>query len=117
MLVEDTTDLLQNMVDIFYMEGYEINTASNGLEALEKISDWIPDLIVTDLLMPKMDGFALIGKIREQTKLSHIPIIIFSAKTASVNELRGLNLGAHKFLSKPCSQEKLIESVESLLNP
>ena len=115
LIVEDTIEVLTNLRDLFTMEGFEVILSVNGEEAMYKFYLYTPDLIITDLRMPKMDGFALIEKVKKTIELQAIPILVFSANATSENELRCLQLGADKFLKKPCPTEILLNAVYVLL--
>lgn len=117
MLVEDTIDLLNNLKDLLVMEDFEVFTATNGEEALYKFYLYTPDVIITDLRMPKMDGFAFIGKIKNTAELKSIPVIVFSANATPENEFKSLQLGAALFLKKPCPIETLLKSIQDVLGP
>lgn len=113
MLVEDTPDLLENLTDTLRMEGYEVTTATNGAEALEILSHKIPDLIITDLVMPRMDGFTLVKKIKTMQSLEKVPLLIFSAKP--LNDEETSELGADLYLKKPCPIENLLMSISNIV--
>ncbi|HTF18509.1 MAG TPA: response regulator [Chryseolinea sp.] len=115
LLVEDTIDALVNLRDLLKMEGFEVITAENGSEAMYKFYLYTPDIIMTDLRMPKMDGFALIERIKKSDELRDIPIIVFSASATPENERKSLALGADLFLKKPCPTEVLLKSIYRLL--
>ncbi|MEO8474891.1 MAG: response regulator [Chryseolinea sp.] len=112
LLVEDTLEALQTLKDFLQIEGYEVITATNGEEALTKFYLYTPDLVITDLRMPKMDGFELLQKIKSNESLKSIPVIVFSANATADHEKRSKALGAAAFLSKPTSIDKLLEQIE-----
>ena len=114
-IIEDTIEILENLRQLLTIEGFEINTASNGEEAMSKFCDYTPDIIITDLRMPKMDGFALIEKIKKTDALKSIPIIVFSANVSSENESQSLQAGANLFLKKPCMAERLLLSIRQFI--
>jgi DNA-binding response OmpR family regulator len=115
LLIEDTPDLLENITDVLRMEGFEVEPAKDGVEALEKLSKYTPDLIITDLLMPRMDGFAFIENVKKQDGLKNIPVLVFSAKATAENEAEGLKLGAVQYLKKPCPTELFVEIIHNLI--
>jgi len=115
LLVEDTVEALDNLRDLLTMEGFEVITATNGEDAMYKFYMYIPDIIITDLEMPKMDGFAFIEKIKKTDNLKSIPVIVFSANATAESERRSLQSGAAMFLKKPCPTETLLESINSIL--
>jgi len=116
LLVEDTSHLSEEIADILRLEGYRVSIANNGLRALELLPSSRPDLIITDLLMPGMDGFELIKQIRSLASFKAIPILILSAKTSEADRSRGKDVGADAFLVKPCKAHELIASINSLLS-
>jgi CheY-like chemotaxis protein len=115
LLVEDTIEALYNLRDLLRLEGFEIITATNGTDALLKLYSYTPDLIITDLRMPQMDGFELIEKVKKTAMLQSIPIIVFSANGSKENETRSILLGAHSFLKKPSSIEAILRSIHAVL--
>ena len=116
LLVEDTIELLSNLKELLVMEEYEVITAVNGDDALHKFYLYTPDVIITDLRMPKMDGFTLIEKIKNTEGLKSIPVIVFSANATPENEVKSLQLGAAVFLKKPCPTETLLKSIKDVLD-
>ena len=113
LLVEDTPEALRTLKDFLQIEGYEVITATNGEEALSKFYLYTPNLVITDLSMPKMDGFELLRKIKSDEALKSIPVIVFSANATAEYEKRSKALGAAAFLSKPTPVEKLLEHIET----
>ncbi|MFN8342306.1 MAG: response regulator [Cyclobacteriaceae bacterium] len=117
LVVDDTPDLLESIREFLVMEGYQVATAVNGQDGLSKLESITPDLIITDLLMPVMDGFTFIEHVKENKKLAQIPIIIFSAKPQKENAPRAEALGIKRFIIKPSPLEDLLQSVEELVHP
>lgn len=114
LLVEDSLDALAGLMDLISMEGYEVITALNGVEALDKLYVYHPDLVITDLRMPKMDGYKLIENIKKKNEFKSCPIIVFSANATPDDERRCVELGADLFLKKPCPTELLLDYIKSL---
>ncbi len=115
LLVEDTTDLRNNMIEVLLMEGHEVSGAANGGEGLTLLKKMKPDLIITDLLMPKINGFDFIKQVRESAKWKNVPILVFSAMPAQENEKKVLELGANVYLKKPSTLEVLVDVVNKLI--
>jgi DNA-binding response OmpR family regulator len=116
LVVEDTPDLLQNLTEFLVMEGFTVSPCLNAKSAFGKLEQGeIPDLILTDLSMPDMDGFQLIEKIREKKSLDHIPVIIFSARPLQENQARAVSLGVAKYIKKPCPPDELVLSIQEIL--
>ncbi|MDX1628756.1 MAG: response regulator [Fulvivirga sp.] len=114
LLIDDTLSLLDEVKDILSMEGYEVYTATNGFEGLEKTSTKRPDLIITDLVMPEMDGYMLVEKLKSLDKFKKVPIIVLSAQASAENIDKAMGLKIDKYLTKPCTADQLIEAVEEL---
>lgn len=115
LIIDDTVHLLEEISDLLLMEGYEVITSYNGREGMHKVSTTDPDLIITDILMPEMDGFELISKIRSLDKHQTTPIIVLSAQAAKENEERAKELKADVYLRKPCTADQLISAIEKCL--
>ena len=114
LVVEDTPDLMQNMKESLQMEGYEVWCATNGERALETIADAKPNLIITDLLMPVMNGFDFIKHIRKNHTWNDIPILVFSAMPPHENEKNIIELGADHYLKKPSTLDIFLDTVHKL---
>lgn len=115
LLVEDTLALAREMEDLLVMQNYAVVTAQNGAEALAVLKNVKPDLIVTDVLMPQMDGFELLRHIRKEPSLTGIPTLIITAKAGKEVETTAYELGAHAVLKKPCRAEAFLKAIESLM--
>jgi CheY-like chemotaxis protein len=117
LLVEDNESLAENLNDLFHNLGFAVRLATNGREALHALVDYRPDLIITDVVMPLMDGLELTIIIRKNHSNRDIPIIVMSAKTTPEDRQAGLDAGANAYLKKPCSVEEIIDAIDKLLNP
>ena len=97
------------------MEGYEVITALDGEQALEKVKSEKPDLIVLDIMMPKLDGYEVCKNIKSSAGTQHIPVILLSAKGRNVDQKLGFDVGADDYITKPFSPRKLVERINQLL--
>ena len=95
--------------------GYEVTTAENGEEALHHVRRLRPDLILLDLMMPKLDGFEVCRRLRDDFQTNHIPIIMLTAKSDLPDKIMGLKGGANDYLVKPYSNEELLLRVSNVL--
>ena len=112
-IVVDNHPLILKFLRTFLeKEGYEVITASNGEDALEVISNRVPDLVVLDIMMPNVDGFEVCRRLREW---SQVPIVMLSARGETLDKVRCLNLGADDFVTKPFAMDELIARVKSVL--
>lgn len=114
LVVEDNSDI-QAYIGSLLNEKYIVRFASNGEEGLTKASDFLPDLIITDLMMPVMDGFELAEHIRHNQVLNHIPIVVITAKTSDEDKQRAYKIGADAYLFKPFNANELRLRVQKLL--
>ncbi|HET54940.1 MAG TPA: response regulator transcription factor [Ignavibacteria bacterium] len=114
LLVDDEPDIVEFLEYNLIQEGFDVIKAYNGMEALEKLSE-NPDLIILDVLMPKLDGYQTCKKIREKDQFKDTPVLFLTAKTSEVDEITGLNLGADDYVQKPISPKKLVARVKSNL--
>jgi two-component system cell cycle response regulator len=96
-------------------EYYDVLTATSGAEALEKIEEQKPDIVLLDVMMPGMDGFEVCSRIKDNPKLAHIPVVMVTALTDVADKVRGLESGADDFLSKPINDIALMSRVRSLV--
>ena len=116
LVVEDHEPLLMAVQDILEAEGYIVNTATDGAEALHLVEENRPDLVLTDILMPRMDGYALCEALRARPEWESIPIIFVTARAEIEDELKGKALGATNYITKPFSPDRLLTAVCSSLS-
>jgi DNA-binding NarL/FixJ family response regulator len=116
LLIDDDPNLILLVKDYLEFRGYQVITAENGRDALEILEQNIPDLIICDVMMPEMDGYALVKHIRQDTRTNRIPVLFLSAKGQSQDRVKGLNEGADVYMVKPFEPEELVAQVESSLN-
>lgn len=114
LIVEDNAALRQLITESLEQE-YHIITAKNGVQGWTKATEEVPDLIVSDVMMPQMDGFTLCGKLKSDERTSHIPVILLTAKSTETDQISGLTGGADVYLTKPFSQKILQLNVRNLL--
>lgn len=94
------------------LEGYQIIEANNGVEALEQVRQFTPDLVIMDVMMPQMDGFEALRLLRE---ISTVPVILLTVKDEEEDKIQGLGLGADDYITKPFSPRELVSRVEAVL--
>lgn len=114
LIVEDNTDIAA-LIGKRLSDSYVVDYASNGKQGLKKAHEWMPDIIITDLMMPEMDGLELCRQIRNDVLTSHIPIIVVTAKVTEAERVEGLKAGADAYLIKPFNSDELTTRVEKLL--
>src|SRR5579872_4917437 len=109
---DDDPQLLRLVTRNLQLEGYEVLAASDGQQALTQIEDQIPALVLLDVMMPKLDGFSVTQRVRT---FSAVPIIIITARGQDQDKIRGLDLGADDYLTKPFSIDELLARVRAVL--
>ncbi|MEG3435803.1 response regulator transcription factor [Pannus brasiliensis CCIBt3594] len=115
LLIDDDPNLILLVKDYLEFKGYVITTAENGREALEILENELPDMIICDVMMPEMDGYTFVKRLREDGRVSRIPVMFLSAKGQSQDKIAGLNTGAVVYMVKPFEPEELVAQVEALL--
>ncbi len=112
-LVADDEPRLVDVVRLnLELEGYRVIAAADGLEALERLKAHLPDLVVLDVMMPEMDGFETLRRIRE---VSSVPVLMLTVRSEEADRIRGLDLGADDYLAKPFSPRELQSRIKALL--
>lgn len=116
LLIDDDPNLILLVKDYLEFRGYNVMTAENGREALDVLEQSIPDMIICDVMMPEMDGYALVQHIRQEPRTNRIPVLFLSAKGQNQDRVKGLNEGADVYMVKPFEPEELVAQVEASLN-
>ncbi len=115
-LIVDDSDIVLNLHShIFELAGFDVAVAENGFVALEVLNREKIDLIVTDINMPRMDGYELIRKIRKTENYENVPIIIISTEEEAKDIMKGMEAGANLYVVKPADPDKLITNANMLL--
>jgi len=115
LVVDDEVYILHILDFSLGAEGYEVITAADGEQALEKAISEKPDLIILDIMMPKMDGYETCEKIKKLPETKHIPVLLLTAKGRDIDRQRGFDSGADDYITKPFSPNKLISRVQEIL--
>ncbi|HEY6913107.1 MAG TPA: response regulator, partial [Paludibacter sp.] len=115
LIVEDNNDL-QNFLKYAFESKYKVSVASNGKEAWDSIQKKLPDLVISDIMMPEMDGFTLCKLIKSTFDTSHIPVILLTALSDQTNQLEGLKLGADDYLTKPFDVTLLKQRINNIIS-
>lgn len=115
LIVEDNADVRSYLKGHLQDAGFQVLEAADGKEGLDKAADSIPALIITDLMMPRMDGYTFAEKVRSDEKISHIPIVMLTAKASEGDKLQGLQLGIDDYLVKPFSSKELLVRINNLI--
>ena len=115
LIIEDDP-ATQRLVDYsLKQEGYQIITASNGLEGIRKALGESPDLVILDVMLPGMDGFEICYRLRSEPSTANLPILMFSAKAQEIDKDTGIKVGADDYLTKPSAPSDIVNRVGKLL--
>jgi two-component system, OmpR family, response regulator VicR len=115
LVIEDEKDIVEILKAILEHEGYEVLCAYDGEEGIKSAIENKPDLVVTDIMMPKMDGFEVAEKLKEHPETSVIPIVMLTAKDQEVDRQRGLSLGIAAYIIKLFDLEELIATIKETI--
>ena len=116
LVVDDEEHIVMILKDSLEFSGFQVVTAADGLEALQVFEKEQPELVVLDIGMPKLDGWEVCRRLKSDPKTRDVPIIILTAYAQTSDQRRGLQLGADRFVTKPCDLTYLVEEMNMLLS-
>ena len=111
LIIEDNEDVRENTADILELTGYVVATAENGKIGIKKAKQWLPNIIVCDIMMPELDGYEVLRELNKNGETASIPFIFLTAKSEKTDMRKGMNLGADDYLTKPFSENELLEAI------
>lgn len=111
LVIEDATDTLTSLLDLIESQGFQAIGAKNGLIGLQLANEQMPDLIISDINMPEMNGYEVLEALRQDTKTASIPLIFLSGEESNASRRLGLELGAADYLIKPVINKQLMEAI------
>ena len=116
LIVDDEMDLVETVRFPLEMEGYHVLVSYNGEDALNQARKENPDLILLDLMLPKMDGYKVCRLLKFDDRYKHIPILMLTAKTQEKDKALGVETGANEYITKPFEMDDLLKKVKAYLN-
>ncbi len=116
LVVDDEVDLVETIRFPLEMEGYDVLVSYNGEDALNQARKENPDLIILDLMLPKLDGYKVCRLLKFDERYKHIPILMLTAKTQEKDKILGKETGADEYITKPFEMDDLMEKVKAYLN-
>ena len=116
LVIEDSKNIIFLIKKYLDKHGFQVFTASDGVEAMVKVYDVIPDLILLDIVIPKLSGYLVCKALKEDDRVSNIPIIAMSAKTQEEDIQRALEAGALDYITKPFTPETLLQKINKFIN-
>ncbi|PGH38911.1 MAG: hypothetical protein CRN43_12280 [Candidatus Nephrothrix sp. EaCA] len=115
LIIEDNEDARQNTAELLETAGYRAIVASNGKEGVRLSVSAQPDLILCDIVMPELDGYAVLHILSKKPETAHLPFIFLTVKEAMSDVRKGMSMGADDYLTKPCDETVLLEAIEARL--
>ncbi|MDJ1179502.1 response regulator [Roseofilum sp. BLCC_M91] len=115
LVVEDSPAQRQMIIDLLKESGLTVTTASDGVEAIENIQSSLPDLVVLDIVMPRMNGYEVCRRIKNDKKTQHVPVVMCSSKGEEFDRYWGMKQGADAYIAKPFQPTELVGTVKQLL--
>ena len=115
LLIDDDPNLILLVKDYLELRGYEVMTAKNGREALQVLERDVPNLIICDVMMPEMDGYSFVKRVRDNPQTNWLPVLFLSAKGQMQDRVTGLNTGADVYMVKPFEPNELVAQIEASL--
>lgn len=116
LLVDDEPSIIKMVSKRLEVEGFEVMMAMDGQEALDKAHSEKPDLIILDLMLPKLNGYEVCSMLKQEAQYRAIPIMLFTAKAQDKDEKSGMMCGANAYLRKPFQAQQLLEQIRSLIS-
>lgn len=115
LIVEDEPDMRELLRLHLVTSGYDVFVASDGEEGIKETKAIVPDLIILDLMMPRIGGYEVCARLKADQRFHHIPILMFTVRAGDLDRLMGLQCGAADYLSKPFNEDILLGKIEKLL--
>ena len=115
LIADDEPNIVISLEFLMQQSGYEVATARDGEDAIQKIASFQPDLVLLDIMLPKLNGFEVCQRVRENSQWNRIKIVMLSAKGREIEVSKGIALGADAYVTKPFSTKDLIAQVQRLL--
>ena len=115
LVVEDDHNILRQIEFNLQSHGYAVSTATTGVEALRSMMRERPDLLITDVMMPEMDGYELVASVRADPNLAEVPVIMLTARTEEIDMVQGYTSGTDLYLTKPFNPTELLAFVQRIL--
>jgi len=112
LVIEDDSSIRENLQELLQAHGFEVASYPNGLAGLAAIQEQLPDLVLCDIMMPKMDGYEVLQALKSSDKTANIPFIYITAKADRADQRLGMELGADDYIIKPFSSKDVLNAIE-----
>lgn len=112
MVIDDSKTIRKTAETLLRKQGYDVETANDGFEALAKVAEFKPDIIFVDIMMPRLDGYQTCALIKQNKAFRNTPVIMLSSKDSIFDKARGRLVGSEEYLTKPFARDDLMETIE-----
>ncbi len=116
LVVDDDEHIQKSLSQYLEMEDFDVDVASSGPQALEQARRQTPDLVLLDIMMPEMDGFEVVERLRQQPSTQHVPIILLTARGQDTDVIKGYHMGVSSYLTKPFNLDELVDTIREVLD-
>jgi DNA-binding response OmpR family regulator len=117
LVIEDEAETRNILVESLEAEGFDTICAENGRVGVKKAQEYLPDLVICDIIMPELDGYGVLTTLRQNLLTQKIPLIFLTGKTTDVERFYGMDLGANAYVTKPCTVEALLAAIAKVCEP
>ena len=114
MIVEDEPNIVESLTFVFSREGWQVSAALDGETAIERLMSEPPDVLVLDVMLPPLNGFEVLKRLRSEPSLKHLPVLVLTAKGQEKDRHTAMRLGADAFVTKPFSNRDIVQQVREL---
>jgi len=115
LVIDDNDVQLEYMNDLLTQKGFKVKTSTNSLEAVETMLKTNPKLVILDIMMPHLDGYTILKRMKDQKSLAKVPVIIYTGKSFPIDEKKARDLGADSYLVKPVKGSVIVEEVKKYI--
>ena len=116
MVVDDSITIRKVTVRMLFLHGIDVVLAKDGVDATNQLQDHIPDLMLLDIEMPRMDGFEVASYVRNDERLKNVPIIMITSRTGSKHKEKAMKIGVNRYLGKPFQEDDLVNNINEILH-
>lgn len=114
LVVDDDEHIQKSLSQYLEMEEFDVDVASSGAEALEQVARQAPDLVLLDIMMPEMDGFEVVDRLRQHAPTARVPIILLTARGQDTDVIKGYQMGVSSYLTKPFNLDELVDTIREV---
>lgn len=115
LVIDDNDIQLQYMYDLLTQKGFKVKTSTNSLQAVDTMLETNPKLVILDIMMPHLDGYSILKRMKDQKSLAKVPVIIYTGKSYPIDEKKARDLGANSYLIKPVKGSVIVDEIKKYI--